>query len=188
MPTRRAPSQAEGNNPWASIPVGMRKEAEGMYKNVLLMRNGCEGCSMETCLGVRLAESMNAKVTAAYVTGDFTWKELRKIYGVDELKWPGAARAAKDAKAAARGRKASLAEEALKSTEKMCADRGILCETVHLSDRSPLRGVLKLAEEKRCDVIVTSTNPQAAMNMLPNLDTGWTSSKIRIPMLFHHTV
>ena len=159
-----------------------------MYKNVLLMRNGCEGCSMDICLGVLLAESLNAKVTAAYVTGDFTWKELRKIYGVDELKWPGAARAAKDAKAAARERKASLAKEALKSTEKMCADRGIPCETVNISCKSPLRGVLKLAEEKRCDVIVTSTNPQAAMNMLPNLDTGWTSSKIRIPMLFHHTV
>ena len=63
-----------------------------MYKNVLLMRNGCEGCSMETCLGVLLAESLNAKVTAVYVTGNFTWQELRNIYGVDELKWAGAGR------------------------------------------------------------------------------------------------
>jgi nucleotide-binding universal stress UspA family protein len=159
-----------------------------MYKSVLLMRNGCEGCSMETCLGVRLAESMSAKVTAVYVTGNFTWQELRNIYGMDELKWPGAGKAGKEAMAAAEGRKTRLAKEALESTEKMCSDRGIRCEAVHLSDRSPFRGVLKLAEEKRCDVIVTSTNPQAAMNMLPNLDTGWTNDKVRIPMLFHHTV
>ena len=159
-----------------------------MYKNVLLMRNGCEGCSMETCLGVLLAESLNAKVTAAYVTDTFTWQELRNIYGADELKWPGAARVGKDAMAAAEERKGSLANKALRSTEKMCADRGIPCETVHLSCRSPLHGALKVAEEKRCDVIVTSTDPQAAMNMLPNLDTGWTSSKVRIPMLFHHAV
>jgi nucleotide-binding universal stress UspA family protein len=159
-----------------------------MYKNVLLMKNGCEGCSMKTCLGVLLAESLNAKVTAAYVTGDFTWEELRKIYGVDELKWPGAGRVGNESMAAAEGRKGSLAIEALESTEKMCADRGIPCETVHLSSRSPLHGVLKLAEEKRCDVIVTSTNPQTAMNMLPNLDSGWTNDKVRIPMLFHHTV
>ena len=108
-----------------------------MYKNVLLMRNGCESCSMETCLGVRLAESMNAKVTAVYVTGNFTWQELRNIYGMDELKWPGAGKVGKEAMAAAEGRKTSLAKEALESTEKMCSDRGIRCETVHLSDRSP---------------------------------------------------
>jgi hypothetical protein len=164
------------------------KAVGDMHKNVLLMRNGCEGCSMETCLGVLLAESLNAKVTAAYVTGDFTWKELRDIYGVDELKWAGAARASKDVMASAEERKACLAKEALESAEKMCAARGIPCETVHFSDKSPLRGVLKVAEEKRCDVIVTSTDPQAAMNMVPNLDTGWTNGKVRIPMLFHHTM
>jgi hypothetical protein len=76
-----------------------------MYKNILLMRNGCEGCSMGTCLGVLLAESLNAKVTAAYVTEDFTWQELRNIYGADELKWPGAARVGKDAMTAAEERK-----------------------------------------------------------------------------------
>ena len=159
-----------------------------MYKNILLMRNGCEGCSMETCLGVLLAESLNAKVTAAYVTGDFTWQELRNIYGLDELKWHGTARAGKDAMAIAEGRKASLAKEALESTEKMCADRGIPCETVHLSDRFPLRRVLKLAEEKRCDMIFTSTDPQRAQEMLSRVQEGKTNGQIRIPVLFHHTM
>ena len=159
-----------------------------MYKSVLLMRNGCEGCSMRTCLGVLLAESLDAKVTAVYVTGDFTWQELGKIYGMDELKWPGAARAGRDAMADAEKRKVGLAKEALGSTEKMCADRRVPCETVHFSSRSPMRGVLKVAEEKRCDVIVTSTDPQVAMNMLSNLDTGWTNGKIRIPMLIHHAL
>ena len=167
---------------------GMQKEEAHMYKNVLLMRNGCEGCSMETCLGVLLAESLDAKITAVYVTERFTWKELRKIYGVSELKSPGAARASKEAMANAEKRKVSLAKEALGLTEKMCADRQVPCETVHFSSRSPLHGVLKVAEEKRCDVIVTSTDPQAAMNILPNFDTGWTNGKVRIPMLFHHTV
>jgi nucleotide-binding universal stress UspA family protein len=159
-----------------------------MYKNVLLMKNGCEDCSMKTCLGVLLAESMNAKVTAAYVTGDFTWQELRKFYGLDELKWSGAARAGKNAKASAEEGKVRLAIEALESTKKMCADRGIPCETVHLSSRSPLHGVLKLAEEKRCDVIVTSTDPQVTINVLPHVRTERTNGKVRIPMLIHHAV
>jgi hypothetical protein len=70
----------------------------------------------------------------------------------------------------------------------MCAARRVPCETVRLSSRSPLHGALKVAEEKRCDVIVTSTDPQAAMTSLPNLDAGWTGSKVRIPMLFHQAV
>jgi len=159
-----------------------------MYKNVLLMRNGCEGCSMDTCLGVLLAESLHAKVTAAYVTGDFTWQELRKIYGLDELKWAGAAKAGMEAKEAADGRKVCLAKEALESTEKMCADRGIPCETVRLSSKTPLHGALKVAAEKRCDVIVTSIDPQVAINILPHFRTERTNGKIRIPMLFHHAV
>ena len=159
-----------------------------MYKNVLLMRNGCEGCSMDPCLGVLLAESLNARVTAAYFTGDFTWQELRKVYGLDELKWPGAARAGKEAKAAAEGRKIRRAMEALESTEKMCSERGIPCETVHVSSISPMRGVLKLAEEKCCDVIVTSTDPQVAMTVLPHVRAERTSGKVRIPMLIHHAV
>jgi hypothetical protein len=44
---------------------------------------------METCLGVLLAESLNAKVTAVYVTGNSTGQELRKICGADEWKRPG---------------------------------------------------------------------------------------------------
>jgi hypothetical protein len=181
-------SRAHADQPEAHSKLGCRKEAAHMYKNVLLMRNGCEGCSMEPCLGVLLAESLNAKVTAAYVTGDFTWQELRKIYGLDELKWSGAARVGKEAKEAAEGRKAGLAKEALESAEKMCADRGIPCETVHLSCRSPLHGVMKLAEEKRCDVIVTSTDPQVATNILPRVRTERTNGKVRIPMLIHHAV
>jgi nucleotide-binding universal stress UspA family protein len=143
---------------------------------------------METCLGVLLAESLNAKVTAAYVTGDFTWEELRKIYGVDELKWAGAGKASKNAMAVAEGRKGSLGKKALESAEKMCADRGIPCETVHLSSRSPLHGVLKLAEEKRCDVIVTSVHPQGALNMMSPVKAARTNGQARVPLLFHYAV
>jgi len=159
-----------------------------MYKNVLLMRNGCEGCSKDPCFGVMLAESLEARVTAVYVTGDFTWRELRSIYGIDELKWSGAGRAGREAKEAAVGRKVRLAKEALESTERMCANRGIPCEAVHVSSGSPLHGVQKTAEEKRCDVIVTSTHPQGAMKMLSHVKAGKTGGQARIPMLIHHAI
>jgi hypothetical protein len=159
-----------------------------MSKNVLLVRNGCEGCSKDPCLGVLLAESLEAKVTAVYVTGDFTWRELRNIYGIDELKWSGAAKAAREAKEAAERKKNLQAKEALESTEKMCAERGISCETVHVMSRSPLHGSLKVAAEKRCDVIVTSTDPQGAMKMLSHVKAGMNGDQAQIPMLIHHAI
>jgi nucleotide-binding universal stress UspA family protein len=155
-----------------------------MYKNVLLVRNGCEGCSMETCLGVLLAESLNAKVTAVYATGSFTGQELRKICGADELKWPGAGRAGKEAMAVSEEREARLAKEALESTEKMCADRRVPCETVHYSSRSPLHCALEVAEEKKCDVIVTSIQPHLLAKPLYDIREGNGHSKI--PVLFHY--
>jgi len=167
---------------------GCGKEEAHMYKNVLLMRNGCEGCSMDTCLGVLLAESLNAKVTAVYATEYLPWQEIRKICGADELKWSGAGKAGKEAIAAAEETKARLAKETLESTEKMCAERGIPCETVHVSCKSPLRGAREVAEEKRCDVIVTSIDPQRAMNMLSPVKAAGTNGRVRIPVLIHHAV
>jgi len=157
-----------------------------MYKNILLMRNGCEGCSMETCLGVLLAESLNAKVTAVYVTGHSTGQELRKICGADELKWPGAGREGKAAMAAAEGKEAGLAKKALESTEKMCSDRGIRCEKMRLSCNSPLRGVLKVAADNRCDVIVTSTHSNGVKDLLFDAMEAKTIGQSKIPVLFHH--
>jgi len=155
-----------------------------MYKNVLLVRNGCEGCSMETCLGVLLAESLNAKVTAVYATGSFTGQELRKICGADELKWSGAGRVGKEAMAASEERKARLAKEALESTEKMCSDRGIRCEKMQLSCKSPLHGALEVAEEKQCDVIVTSIQPHLLTK--PLYDIKEANGHSKIPVLFHY--
>ena len=156
-----------------------------MYKNILLMRNGCEGCSMETCLGVLLAKSLDAKVTAVYVTGNSTGQELRKICGADELKWPGAGRAGKEAMVAADGRKVRLAKEVLESTEKMCSDRGIRCEKMQFSCKSPLHGALEVAEEKQCDVIVTSIQPHWLTKPLFDVKQAKANGQSGIPILFH---
>jgi nucleotide-binding universal stress UspA family protein len=159
-----------------------------MYKNMLLMRNGCEGCDMKTCLGVLLAESLAAEVTAVYVTENFTGKEIRDIYTPDELKWPAAGRYGKDAMASAEQRKKVLASEVLDLTEKMCSGRGIRCEKVHLSCKSAWEGILRVADAKHCDVIVASTHPGGAMDMLLDLKRGKATGPSRIPVLFHHAV
>jgi len=91
---------------------------------------------------------------------------------------------AKDAMVAAESREEFLAKEALESTEKMCSDRGIRCEKMLLSRKSPLHGALEVAEEKQCDVIVTSIPPHWLTNPLYDIKEGNGQSKI--PVLFHY--
>ncbi len=159
-----------------------------MYNNILLMRNGCNGCSEETCLGVLLADAVGARVTAVYVTDDLTWQELRQLYGPDELKWPGAARAGKEAEANARRRKADSAREALDSVEKMCATRGVPCETVELSTGAPTLGLLTLARERRCDLILGSTHAQGPSDLFSDVIPARNNGKIGIPVMVHHSM
>ena len=86
--------------------------------------------------------------------------------------------------AVAEERKARLAKEALESTEKMCADRRVPCETVHFSSRSPLHSALEVAEEKQCDVIVTSIPPHWLTK--PLYDIKEANGHSKIPVLYHY--
>jgi len=157
-----------------------------MYKNILLMRNGCGECKINPCLGVILAKSLAAKVTGVYVTENFTGKEIRDIYTPDELKWPGAVTSEKEALADAEKRQKHMASSALETTEMMCAGMGVPCEKVHLSAESPARGALKVAAEKRCDLIVTSIHPHGLKDLLFDAVEAKTLGYSKIPVLCHH--
>ncbi|MGE5247388.1 MAG: hypothetical protein ACM3L8_03480 [Verrucomicrobiota bacterium] len=157
-----------------------------MIRNILLLRNGCEGCSMEACLGVVLAEFLHADVTALYVTENFTWRELRDIYNPDELKWPAAGRVGRGAMEAARMLREDRAREVLETAEKMCAARAVPCKTVHLSCRSPRQGALKVATENRCDLILASDHPGSVTDLFFESMEARAFRQPGIPLLFHH--
>jgi len=86
---------------------------------------------------------------------------------------------------AAGSREEFLAKEALESTEKMCSDRGIRCEKMLLSRKSPLHGALEVAEEKQCDVIVTSIQPHWLAKPVFDVKQTTANGQSGIPILFH---
>lgn len=157
-----------------------------MYQNILLMRNGCVECNENPCLGVLLAKSLEARVTAVYVTEKYTSKEIRNIYNPDELKWPGAVAKKKEAALAAEKEQKGLGGQVLEATEKLCNDMGVPCEKVYLTAESPAYGVLKVASDRRCDLIVASTHPHGLRDLLCDAIQAKTLAQLKIPVLCHH--
>jgi len=49
-------------------------------------------------------------------------------------------------------------------------------------------GVLKFAEEKRCDMIVTATHPRGLKDLLSDAMDARKLGKSKIPVLFHHAM
>ena len=157
-----------------------------MYKHMLLMMNGCADCNMNPCVGVLFAKSLEAKVTGVYVTGNFTAKEILDIYNPDDLKWAGAGNKQKEAMADAEKRRKDDASKPLEKTGILCASLGVPFESVYLTAESPADGVLKVATDNRCDLIVTSTHPHGLKDLLFDAMEAKALGELKIPVLCHH--
>lgn len=158
-----------------------------MYKNVLLPTDGLGKCAYGICHGVVLAKSLGAKVTAVHITGKLSAQEILKMYHPEVIFAPSDAKKARDAMAKAEEAHRELAGKALEVAEKMCNEVGVPCEQVHIAGESPVDGIIRVAEEKRCDLIFISThgNPGIMGTLFGTLATKiMTHSKY--PVLVHY--
>jgi len=157
-----------------------------MYTHILLMKNGCEDCDIDPCVGVLLAKSLEAKVTGVYVRENFTGKEILDIYNPSDLKWAGAGKSEKEAMEEEEKRRKDIASKPLEKTEKLCANLEIPFESVYITGKSPVDGVLKVAADKGCDLIVTSTHPHGLKDLLFDAMEAKALGELKIPVLCHH--
>jgi len=58
----------------------------------------------------------------------------------------------------------SMAEKYLYSIQKKAKEAGLVCETVYLSGESPADGIVKVAEEKRCDLIFMASHGRTGIS------------------------
>ncbi len=157
-----------------------------MYKNILLPTDGLGKCRYGTCHGVLLAKNLGAKITAVCVTKDLPLEEIRKIYEAETLVANSTAEVARDVKKRAEDLHMELAGNALEVAGKMCAENGVEWEKVHFSGESPTDGILKAANERKCDLIFISThgNP-GLMGTLFGTVASKVLSHSKIPVLVH---
>jgi nucleotide-binding universal stress UspA family protein len=158
-----------------------------MYKNILLPTDGLGKCQYGTCHGVLLAKDLNAKVTAVCITEKLSSTEILKIYNPDLLYSVSAGERAKESMKQAQELHKDLAGKALQVAEKMCADNGVPCEKVYLEGASPVDGILKVAADKKCDLIFISThgNP-GLMGTLFGTLASKIMSHSKMPVLVHY--
>lgn len=158
-----------------------------MYKNILLPTDGLGKCAFGTCHGVILAKELGAKVTAVHITGKLTPREILEMYHPEVLFAPSDAKKAKEAMSHVNKAQKELASKALEVAEKMCADVGVPCDTVHLSGESPADGIIRVAKEKKCDLIFISThgNPGIMGTLFGTVATKIMSHS-KFPVLVHY--
>jgi nucleotide-binding universal stress UspA family protein len=158
-----------------------------MYKNILLPTDGLGKCQYGTCHGVLLAKNLHAKVTAVCITEKLSSSEILKIYNPDLLYSVSAGKQAKESMKHAEELHKELAGKALQVAEKMCTDNGVPCEKVYIEGASPVDGILKVAAEKKCDLIFISShgNP-GLMGTLFGSMASKIMSHSKMPVLVHY--
>lgn len=123
-----------------------------MFKNILIPTDGSPLSQKAVVQGVALAKSVGAKVTAFFAAPPATPIVYRDHLPVGYAT-PGAH------------------EEMIKKTaakylgfvERAAKKAGISCESVHVTSDYPEEGILKVAQKKKCDLIVMATHGQGGL-------------------------
>ncbi len=158
-----------------------------MFKNILLPTDGLGKCVFGVCHGVQIAKTLGAKVTAVCVTGKLSSGDILRLHDMKELTSLSDVAAAKAAMFGVDGEKEAEAAKSLAVAKKMCDSVGVPCELAHVPGEDTVDGILKVASEKKCDMIFISThgNPGVLGSLFGSLATK-ILAKSKFPVLVHH--
>lgn len=123
-----------------------------MFKNILIPTDGSPLSQKAVVQGVALAKSVGAKVTAFFAAPPATPIVYRDHLPVGYAT-PGE-RAEMIRKTAAKY---------LGVVERAAKKAGISCESVHVTSDYPEESILKVAQKKKCDLIVMATHGQGGL-------------------------
>ena len=127
-----------------------------MYQKILIATDGSELADVAVEHGVRLAESVGAKVVFLTVTE--LWSALRMSNEIEQGKLD-AVKAYEDAES-------STAEAILEGAAAKAAAIGVPSESLHVRDRRPAEGILDTAELEECDLIVMASHGRRGLGKM----------------------
>jgi nucleotide-binding universal stress UspA family protein len=123
-----------------------------MFKNILIPTDGSPLSQKAVVQGVALAKSVGAKVTAFFAAPPATPIVYRDHLPVGYAT-PG------EHEEMIR----KTAAKYLGVVERAAKKAGISCESVHVTSDYPEEGMLKVAQKKKCDLIVMATHGQGGL-------------------------
>jgi len=135
-----------------------------MYKNILLPTDGSPLSKKAIERGIAFAKAIGAKVVGLYVSPKLSFHDILEIHEEEELWGLREAEKAKEALSHSEELGRSMAKKYLSSIEKRAEEAGLVCETVYLSGESPADGIVKVAGERGCDLILMASHGRTGIS------------------------
>ena len=142
-----------------------------MYQHILLPTDGSELSTQAVRAGIRLAKSLDARVTALHTTPQFYPSQML----------------APEIILRAREYEAQVKEEVarvLAAVEEAAREAGVACNALHRASDSPWEEVIKIAAEQGCDLIVMASHGRRGVSaLLLGSETTKVLTHSKIPVL-----
>ena len=145
-----------------------------MYRKILIATDGSELASKAVDHGVMLAKKFEASVI--FVTVTEIWSAVEMM--------ADSARGISNSVEKYEEMAAKSAQNVLAATKAVAHGAGIECETLHVRDRVPAEGIIAIANEKGCDLIVMASHGRRGLNRLMlGSQTAEVQVNSKVPML-----
>ena len=127
-----------------------------MYKHILIATDGSELATKALEHGLAVAKRDNAKVTVVTVTEP--WSAFDAAHEARQGQRDPIGHFEEIAAAAAKRILAPAAQRA--------SAQGVTCDAVHVKDQHPAEGIVAIAKEKGCDLIVMASHGRRGVSRL----------------------
>jgi nucleotide-binding universal stress UspA family protein len=128
-----------------------------IYKQILIATDGSEVAGRALTHGIALAKELKASVTVVTVTQ--TWSAA-------EMALFSAGKANFDPVRQFEDMAAASAKVILDDAARKADVAGLTCGLVHIPDQHPAEGIIAIAEQKSCDLIVMASHGRRAVKRL----------------------
>lgn len=144
-----------------------------MFKHILLPTDGSKRSENAVRCGVRLAKALNAKITALHAIPKFQ----AFTYSAEMLESSNGEFAAESVECATRY---------LDFVRKVAAGASVACDCVHTVSDRPFKAIIKVAEQKNCDLILMASHGRGGIEgLLLGSETQKVLTHSKVPVLVY---
>jgi len=145
-----------------------------MYNNILIATDGSDLAGRAVDHGLMLAKGIGASVLFVTVTDIWSSVEMASE----------TVRGTENPMKSYEDMVGALAQKILADAKSAADAAGMDCETQHVSDSSPADGIIEIANEKGCDLIVMASHGRRGINLaLLGSQTAKVLALSKIPVL-----
>lgn len=148
-----------------------------MYRRILLPIDGSEASKRAADHGIRLAKLAGAETVALYVIPSPSPGDIWDVWT------PSEGEEAKRFREKFENNLRCIAERYLLDVKNMADRNGVNCECLSVREDFPSDGIIKIAAEKGCDLIVMASHSRGGIGAIIGSVTLKVLSKSTIPVL-----